>query len=534
MGAAYYWRPLSRQLYFSLVGPWLLAAPWGAVLLNALLLTGTAALLYRGALKLSTRPVACAVALVPVLAEGSRVLLDWPSASQHALAMFFTVLALERALARDRIGAPVATLAALLSHEASFPVLVVLPVAAGLAARSAREAARFGALAAAVAIAWAAGYMIAIRHGVALPTGTDIGSLAGGWPRVAGSGIRAALNLEDLDVAATETVTAGYVLLGIAALGFLVRRAARLDTWRALPVVVLGLAWFMLGVTPLAALPDWNAWRASIPALAFAAAATVFLSAAHPALAFGFAALRLFALVIAPPAPMKVEKLPPFTTSHFSFPSLTRLQRVVDETRRVMVARHDTLPSHAVVRYWSIPNISEVAFHGSDALRVWYRDSTLVWDRFAGLAGIRTPPAALVEFDCMRPPLAAVVDHEAMRLFIEAAQHQLAGRLDIADMLYLAASRAEPRKVCPFQAAMARNRAVIAISYGKLALADSLNRVDLELMGEGPATWTATAGIAFARGDSAAGRRALSQAFLWDPNYQGAKELEARTRLPRR
>src|SRR5437773_6333216 len=28
MGATFYWRPLSRQVYFTLVGPFLLRAPW--------------------------------------------------------------------------------------------------------------------------------------------------------------------------------------------------------------------------------------------------------------------------------------------------------------------------------------------------------------------------------------------------------------------------------------------------------------------------------------------------------------------------
>jgi hypothetical protein len=134
----------------------------------------------------------------------------------------------------------------------------------------------------------------------------------------------------------------------------------------------------------------------------------------------------------------------------------------------------------------------------------------------------------------MRPPLAAGVAHDALSLFIQAAQQQLAGRIDLADPLYLAASVAEPRKECPFQAALARNRALIAVSYGNLALADSLNRMDLAFAGEGPATWTATAAIAFARGDSAAGRRALAEALRWDPNYQGAVDLAKRYGTPRR
>src|SRR5262245_32577564 len=47
MGVAYYWRPLSRQLYFGCLGPILISAPWAVVLLHLALLLGIFLLLYR-------------------------------------------------------------------------------------------------------------------------------------------------------------------------------------------------------------------------------------------------------------------------------------------------------------------------------------------------------------------------------------------------------------------------------------------------------------------------------------------------------
>jgi hypothetical protein len=197
----------------------------------------------------------------------------------------------------------------------------------------------------------------------------------------------------------------------------------------------------------------------------------------------------------------------------------------VDAARRALLASHDSLPAHGVVRYWAIPRLAEVAFHGSDAVRVWYADSTLAWDLFTGMRGFRLPRAALVEFDLRRPPLSAVVDPDAMRIYGHAVDEHGAERYARADSLYQVASGLQARKSGPFQASLVRNRALIAIANGNLRLGDSLNRVDLDLGGESGGTWTATAAIAYMRGDTVPARRALARALAMDPNHEGAKEL---------
>src|SRR5437870_2914566 len=109
MGATYYWRPLSRQLYFSLVGPWLLAAPWGDALLHALLLGAIGVLVFRIARRDLAPPVAAAMAAGVVITEPARVLLGWPSGAQHLLAALFALLAVHEMQARRL---PTAALAA--------------------------------------------------------------------------------------------------------------------------------------------------------------------------------------------------------------------------------------------------------------------------------------------------------------------------------------------------------------------------------------------------------------------------------------
>ena len=80
LGLAFYWRPLSRQAYFSAVAPWLLAAPWAAAFLHSLFLLVLFAALYRAGRRALAPPLAAAVAVFPLLSESSRVLLAWPAA----------------------------------------------------------------------------------------------------------------------------------------------------------------------------------------------------------------------------------------------------------------------------------------------------------------------------------------------------------------------------------------------------------------------------------------------------------------------
>src|SRR5215470_17266323 len=158
MGASFYWRPLSRQIYFLAVGPWLLQAPWGAALLHGALLAALFVLLYRCARRGFDPLLAALIASVPLASESSRVLLGWPSAAQHLLALVAIAAALHEALVGRKVTAVLAAAAAMLCHDAAAPVLVALPVAAWLRTRRRNEALVWAGLSLAVVVVWEAGY----------------------------------------------------------------------------------------------------------------------------------------------------------------------------------------------------------------------------------------------------------------------------------------------------------------------------------------------------------------------------------------
>src|SRR5205085_11823694 len=123
-----YWRPLSRQVYFALVAPWLIQAPWIDAVLHAAMLAGLALAMYRLARRAFDAPTSAAIASFPILAEPSRVLLAWPTGAEYLLAMLAAVLAVSAAAAGRRIVAAVALMAALLSHESAVVTLAVVPI----------------------------------------------------------------------------------------------------------------------------------------------------------------------------------------------------------------------------------------------------------------------------------------------------------------------------------------------------------------------------------------------------------------------
>jgi hypothetical protein len=202
-------------------------------------------------------PVCALVAVAPLLAESTRVLLTWPSAAQHLLAMLFAVLALHESAHGWPWRAAGAAFLGVLAHESCALILPVLP----LLARGPRRV--LPALA--VLAVWQAGYAIARGHGVVLPSAG--GDLAGHALDAIRLGVLATLDLEDatgmrlsgLHVGLRRDSACGS---GTAAFG----AKARQRVQRAAPAVLVALAVYAAGTLPLAALlPDWNAWRSTLP-----------------------------------------------------------------------------------------------------------------------------------------------------------------------------------------------------------------------------------------------------------------------------
>ena len=519
MGCAFYWRPVSRQLYYLLLGPWLMRAPWLAALLATTLLVALYALLFRIARRFLPASSAAALACFPLLAEPARVLIAWPSAAQHLIGAVFAALAIERAAGGGIVLASAAALLAMLSNEAAFVVLPALPLVAGFRTRSLRDAARWGAAALLVAVLWGAGYSIARHHGVGFPASVRTGLQPLALWAVLVQSVFAQFGGEGLDPAWRGPLLALSGLLVAAGIAASFARAARRRLAGAAPALLGGLAWFLAGITPLALLlPDWNAWRTTVPGLGLAVALAGWLALASRPLAVALVALRLVVLLLVRPAPAEVSQLPPPGASGYSFAQTVRLQRTVESTRRALLESAPRLPGHAIVRYWNLPRLAEVGFAGPRALHLWYGDTTLVWAGFGGPSGWQAPAAVIVEYERQWPWPAVAIGAEAQRLYRQAYESSQDHGLSTAESLLVAARRAQPREAPAFHGVIEQNLAWIAFYRHDYARADSLNRLALDLEGENPGYWSLVAQLAATRGDLRAARAAAALSLQYDPH----------------
>jgi hypothetical protein len=526
MGAACYWRPVSRQLYFLLLGPWLVRAPWVAALLAVLLLLALYAVLYRLARHRFDAPVAAALASFPLLAEPARVLLAWPSAAQHLLGALFAALAIERTAAGSLFPAGAAALLALLSNEAAFLVLPALPLLAWFRTRSRRETARWGLAAALVAALWAAGYAVARAHGAGAPAGTGAGLSAPAYWAVLVQALASQLGWEAIHPVLGLPLLVVSCLLVAAGIAASLARGARRRIARAAPVLLGGLAWFLAGVAPLALLlPDWNAWRATVASLGLAFALTGWLALAWRPLAFALVALRLATLLLAHPGPATVSNQPPVGASGYSFARLVRLQRTVESTRTALLESSPRLRRHAVVRFWNLPQLAEVGFAGPRALRLWYGDSTLAWTGFGGRDGGAGRRDVLIEYDNGRPWPATIIRPQAMAFYLASGDSLRAGSGQAADSLLVRARRIQPGESLAFFGLIDLVRAQVALNGGADSRADSLLQSGLRFSGPSSRYWLLTSVLEQRRGDRSGAARALRECLALDPEDADALRL---------
>ena len=537
MGATYYWRPLSRQLYFSALGGTLFEAPWRSALVHVAVLLVTYVALWRVARRGFAAPVATAIAVFPLLSEPARALLAWPSGAQHLLAGMFAAVALHEAFAARMITALTAAGLGMLCHESGVLALAAVPALAAWGLYSTPRAvpaehlrmrrhlmtSALGALA--IGVLWAWGYVTARAHGVDLPPRAAGGLPFAQLPDIFALAIPAGLNFEDLTPTPRTALAIGHVLVSALALMRLIAAPRRVRI-HALLALAAGLAWFVLGALPLAQLlPDWNAWRAWLPTLGLGLGLGSALAILHPGLAIGFAALRLLALLVAPPGPATVAITAPATASHMSYTRLVRLQRTVESTRVTMATAHPTLPHDAAVKFWNLPQLAEVGFQGNAALQVWYRDSTLTWSRFGGAANLGQRVDAMVEYRDDTAAPAQVLDQAAFEAYFRAGLAMVAGRMDQAQREFEQAERSS-RIRGPLYASIAFNRAWLAIDRRDLVRADSLLRVSVEFgQKEDADYWALRARIAVERDDRAGATLAVSRCLAIEPNHPPGLEI---------
>jgi hypothetical protein len=524
MGAANYWRPLSRQLYFTAMAPVLTHAPWLASVLAVLLFVLLYAILYRLARRRFTPAIAAGVASFPLLAEPSRLLLVWPSGFQHLAAAVLAALAIERAVAGSLVPAVIAALLALLGNEAAWFALPALPVIAWARGLRRGELARWGIAALGVAAIWGIGYAMSLargpRLGPALGPGLTRG--VGGAAAVLGRSLVAQLGLESLPSGFHDAGIAIAVAIVLAAVGVrLFTRRAR--TGGGLVVVGGGLVWFVSGVAPLALIwPDWNSWRTTIASGGLGFALIGGLALASPPLAGALVGLRLVALLLAAPAPGTVTSLPPATVSSLSFERIVRLQRIVESARRVLRARHPALPRGGVVRFWNLGQLAEVGFNGSSALRVWYGDSTLVWHAYSGYGAADTRADAAVEFELASAWPARVIEPRAFALFVDATARANARDCRAADSVFALAGRAQPGDSLYFHGLVAINRADACWNCQRYVEAESLTQVGGRFAGVSANYYVLAAEIALLHHNPALAAEAVRRCLALDPREPNA------------
>jgi len=486
-GSAFYWRPLSRQVYFGLLAPLMVTRPVLIAALHVALLALTAIVLYRALRSRLGAPLAALAASFPLVMESTRMLIAWPSNFQDLGAILFAALAIHEATAARPATTLAAIFASLLCKELIAPAALLLAWLPQGIERRARV--RWLIAIATLVASWGVAYAVvhARAHLMwprAAPSEAALSWLARlWWART--NGLRAAFSLQVAHAPYEWLAIATFAAIVLASVGrFALHAPSRARLRTALPWVLGGAAWFVAGSAVLASTwPVWSAYRGIFATMGLGVALTALLGAAHPALAGAMLTLRLVLFAASPGPPRNVTGAPPESGALLDFAKLTRVQRLVGDTRRLLQSRFPALPSGAKVGQHNLPRMTEYAFLGDRALQVWYRDSTLRWVRFEDYS--RRPSldlAAIVEYQPDHAPQVALVDPGAMRALLEATDAMrhadwaaVATGLDRADSL-----QRDPDAVV-FRATVGAKRAVVLLERGASADAECEARRALAL-----------------------------------------------------
>jgi len=522
-GGAYYWRPVSRQIAMSVESLWMERAPWLGALVHLVLLVALVGVLYRVLRRVLPAAAAAAVASAPLVTEASRALLTWPSGIQHLLAMLAAALAVHEAQARRLPTALLAMAVALGSHESSVIVIPVLMWVARDPALTPRQRLAWGLAPLALLALWWFGYSVARAHGVLMPlqAATPTQALAN-LPQLANHLFESLFGLEDLArptallLGGMQTVVMGIGLVALARQPHAPHRRAFAFT--ALVGIVAAL--------PLAVLlPDWNAWRASLPLLTIAIGLGGLLACIDTRLAQVFVTLRLIALLVAPAAPSTTQEVP-LTRSDLSFVRLTRLQQLVTATRTELLVTHPRLPAGAHIAYWTMPGLAEVGFQGERAAQVWYEDPVLRFTGFGGLAGLEELPDAVIGLDGTEPDHPAVViTPRALQFFAKGYTAARNNDAVAVDSLLALALLAQPREVRAFNGQMLFTRASARAALGDDHVADSLLTLAIQRLPDHAGTYSLAAVLAARRGANDESHRLATRALELNPNEAQAREV---------
>ena len=159
-GSLAFWRPVSHQLYYQLLGNLVLDHPARVAAIHMALLALSALLLYRVFRREWSGPLAAAAASFPLLAESTRTLICWPSHFVDLGVFVFIVLAVHETAHRRAWSAVPAMFAALLCKELAVVGVLLLPFLPGVFTGDRRARMRWIAISAAVVAIWAVAYLL--------------------------------------------------------------------------------------------------------------------------------------------------------------------------------------------------------------------------------------------------------------------------------------------------------------------------------------------------------------------------------------
>jgi hypothetical protein len=413
-GASLYWRPIGRQLYYTLLTPQILHHPAVVVAVHVLLLALTSVLFYRAFRLRWSGPVAATMASFPVLAESARMLIAWPSNFQDVGALLFSALALHEAMrARLRFALP-ALAAGLLCKEVTVIPALLLP---WLPSFDRRTRGVWLKATGALVLAWGLVYALVVGAGhvrlpwQVAPAPAGAAPAAAPWIVRLGWSVSTALKSAwSLDKWGSWSALLACVALAVA-LGLAFARAASNPAHRRaleqqLPWARLGLVWFAIAALMLAPLyPAWAPYRNVFGAVGLGMALAPAIGAVAPEALAVLVGARLVLLGLGPGPYRNTIAEPPPSSAAIDFPKLERLERLVSGTRELLARRLPHPPPYTYVAHHHMPNMATFGFGGSAALQLWYGDSTLHWNSTEFLQPGEPRLAAIVEYenDVRRP-----------------------------------------------------------------------------------------------------------------------------------
>jgi hypothetical protein len=291
-----------------------------------------------------------------------------------------------------------------------------------------------------------------------------------------------------------------------------------------------GLAWFALGAGSLATIyPLWSPNRSQYASLGYGVAAITVTASAHPALAGALVLTRLVALLAAPGAPRTVSPEAPEHGAFIDFPRVTRLQRLMRDTRHALQGAYPTLPHGAAIAFRNLPLTSEYAFGGARAVQAWYRDTTLAWVSVSAFErDVSQPLVAMIDYQPPPHATVALLDPDALRALKSGSEALRAGQIDEALAALDAADHAQrDRTAAILLGEIAGRRAGALLTQRRFPEAETQARAALAASRLDVGAWYALAIARAAQGDRASARAAADSLLAMRPGDPDGLQLKA-------